>query len=851
AMTSLKKIQVSPENCYYIAENGIMYDKEKTTLLKCPAKLSVSGKLTLPDSVKIIGTYAFSYGGQQFVDLSQIVEIEREGFYHASLVEADLRKCRKIGHHAFDFCKPQYIGLRENLQLATQCFYTGINAKGLYIPAGVQGIAQGGLISGSMECFIVGTDVNKSEKCYTDLNKVAILDGVTTMDRSIITRNDVEKIYIPSSVTTFTTTADTLEEQWNGTIYGASGSAAEAFAEELGKNFQAHEESDHQWEQGTYWQDEKVCYQGDICEICGALKNVSVLMDGESSEPEKAVDSVCELDEGNKDSQGITYQLCAEDNDGFPYAIAGTGSEAAACHEETVIVPDFVEKDGIRYPVKSMGKYVVGEETKRVTLGEWIGVHSEAFILCEQLEDITISENNTLVMEEDGILFNKKKTKIYRFPPEKTGSYVIPSSVQMINSYAFYNSGLSNVSLPPHDVVVKDYAFAGSNMTTADMTHVSSIGDYAFEKCTQLRWAVFGDTLSTTGTNLFDSCVRLEAVYIPHLKGSSGTLLGKVCNGCFNLRFLYLPDGMTNIHNGVLSNLSKLEKLYLPSGVTDISLEGFDKELLTVYGNNGELPETYSAENGYTFSGFCQQEHTLEECKISEYEGQKLMAKCCETCGYLTDVRVVMDGVTPPPTATPTITPTPTVTPTITPTPTVTPTITPMPTATPTITPTPTATPTATPTPTATVTSTATAAVTVTPSATATVSPTVTVESKPGPQGTTSVKPASTPQSTIKKPSIIVRPVIVVKKKKSAGIRYLQITLKKYKGTYIQLYVKTGKKSFHGISSKKISIKKYKGKFKIRYSKKGQKVQIKVRTYKIVKKKNVYSPYSKVKKITT
>ena len=133
AMTSLKKIQVSPENCYYIAENGIMYDKEKTTLLKCPAKLSVSGKLTLPDSVKIIGTYAFSYGGQQFVDLSQIVEIEREGFYHASLVEADLRKCRKIGHHAFDFCKPQYIGLRENLQLATQCFYTGINAKGLYI----------------------------------------------------------------------------------------------------------------------------------------------------------------------------------------------------------------------------------------------------------------------------------------------------------------------------------------------------------------------------------------------------------------------------------------------------------------------------------------------------------------------------------------------------------------------------------------------------------------------------------------------------------------------------------------------------------------------------------------------
>lgn len=872
---NLREIQVDAENPYFVAENGILYDKEKTTVIKCPAKLSVSGTLSLPDSVKIVGTYAFSYCELQYIDLSNIVEIDSNAFINSNLVQADLRNCRGIGQHAFDYCRPKYIRFRENLEMETQAFWTGLNAAGLYLPAGVKGLSDSGLVAGPIKCFIVGENMTVSRKTYSELQKVAILDGVTTVDRSIITRNGVDKIYIPPTVTKFTTAADTLESSWNGTIYGAEGSAAESFAEELGKNFQAHEESEHQWQHGTYWENEEVCFQGDICQICGTIKNVTFLLGDETEEPEKAKDLVYELDENNKDSQGITYSVTSSG-----IAWAGTGNEEDACHAENVIIPDFVKKDGIRYKVSLLNSNVVGEETKNITIGEWVtSINPEAFSLCTNIENITISDNNAKYREEEDIIFNKTKTSICHFPPEKTGSYVIPDSVQSINQYAFRNSQLSDVIFPQHAIEIKNYAFQGSKITTVNLSHVVSVGDYAFEKCTQLRWAVFGKELSSAGSYIFNQCVRLEAVYMPYLKKGTGTALNKLCNGCFNMRHLYLPEGLEVISNAKISDLSRLEQLYIPSGINSLSLEGFNKELLTIYGKNGDLAQTYASESGYAFSAFCNNEHNLSDYVISEYEGRSLMAKRCEDCGCLAEVQVVVDGAvwdeitnpsatptpTSPPTATSSAPPTPTATPTptspptatasATPTPTSPPTATPSATPTPTTTPTPTPTTTATATPTPTPTATATVKPRVTPSPTATVSPAL--PSGAGTGGTTyshtgqsaGAKPVQA--TTTKRVSTMVRPVITLKKKKKAGVRYLQVNLKKYKGKYIQVYVKIGKKTFRNISSKKIIIKKFKGKFKIKYSKKGQKVQIKVRTYNIAKKKKIYSPYSKVKKITT
>ena len=142
------------------------------------------------------------------------------------------------------------------------------------------------------------------------------------------------------------------------------------------------------------------------------------------------------------------------------------------------------------------------------------------------------------------------------------------------------------------------------------------------------------------------------------------------------------------------------------------------------------------------------------------------------------------------------------------------------------------------------------------PQETAVLKPTDTPSEKPsGSMTYLGAKPPVTKKSTtgtsVNKNRLSVRPSFTVKKKKSAGIRYIEIKLKKYEGDYIQVYIKRGRKPDKKASLNNIKIKKYKGVFKIQYGRQRQRLQVKVRTYKIKGKKRIYSKYSKAKKITT
>ena len=55
---NLQKIEVAEDNEYYSSENNILYDKEKTIVLCCPAG---KGTVVIPDGVKKIEKRAFSY----------------------------------------------------------------------------------------------------------------------------------------------------------------------------------------------------------------------------------------------------------------------------------------------------------------------------------------------------------------------------------------------------------------------------------------------------------------------------------------------------------------------------------------------------------------------------------------------------------------------------------------------------------------------------------------------------------------------------------------------------------------------------------------------------------------------
>ena len=108
--------------------------------------------------------------------------------------------------------------------------------------------------------------------------------------------------------------------------------------------------------------------------------------------------------------------------------------------------------------------------------------------------------------------------------------------------------------------------------------------------------------------------------------------------------------------------------------------------------------------------------------------------------------------------------------------------------------------------------------------------------------------PKKTATSAKKKTTYLPKPVFKIKKKKQGKIRYLQITLKKYKGTYIDIYARK-KKKFKRVSKAKLRIKKYKGVFKIRTYVKHMKIDIRGRTWQKRGKKKIYSKWSKIKRV--
>lgn len=92
----------------------------------------------------------------------------------------------------------------------------------------------------------------------------------------------------------------------------------------------------------------------------------------------------------------------------------------------------------------------------------------------------------------------------------------------------------------------------------------------------------------------------------------------------------------------------------------------------------------------------------------------------------------------------------------------------------------------------------------------------------------------------------LVTPSVSVKKKKAGNIPYLQICVKKANADKVQMYVSTNNKSYQAIRLRENSIRKLHGIYRIRYKRGKRDFRIRIRTYKKLRGKMLYSYYSKV-----
>ena len=169
-----------------------------------------------------------------------------------------------------------------------------------------------------------------------------------------------------------------------------------------------------------------------------------------------------------------------------------------------------------------------------------VSIGDNAFNGCTGITSITVDSDNSAYCSENGVLYNKAKTEIIRFPCQKTDtSFIIPNGVTKIADGAFENCGnLTSIIIPDG---------------------VTSIGNEAFSNCQGLTSITIPDGVTSIGNSAFYNCYFEK-------KDDKGKIILKG-----GLKEVTIPNTVTYIGNNAFLDCKKLENVYYIGNKTDWS----------------------------------------------------------------------------------------------------------------------------------------------------------------------------------------------------------------------------------------------------------------------------------------
>ncbi len=346
----------------------------------------------------------------------------------------------------------------------------------------------------------------------------------------------------------------------------------------------------------------------------------------------------------------------------------GWGAFSYCSSLESIVIPEGVETvaEDVFYECSGLKTVSI---PKSVT-----DMPAYALYGCDSLEAITVdSENPNYYSDEFGVLFNKNKTVLLRYPSGNTRtSYSIPESVVTVYGSSFASSkNLKSISFPDGVKTIAGEAFMGCDgLTELNLPDsLETIGMFAFAYCTALKTLTIPDGTKTIETNAFVHCEALESVNLPDsLERISSNVFEKTAffenesdweNGalycgkyliavkqdytgelvikpgtrmiadfaltrCKELTEVTMPDSLEIIGEGAFNICEKLENAVIPESVTTLigSTFRFCDSLVNV-----TIPETVTTVGNQVFYNCKNLESVEINAKISTI-GRSMFSGC-------------------------------------------------------------------------------------------------------------------------------------------------------------------------------------------------------------------------------
>ncbi len=406
-----------------VDENGILFNKNKTELILCPN--GYVGTVTIPESVTNIRNWAF--------------------FGCTGLTEVTIGKnVKTIGDEAFYACD----GL-----------------KNLTVPNGVTHFgARAFAYCAELQEVTIGKDVEHiGDHAFNRCEKLAAIHvdeankHYSSDEKGIL--YDKEKTVLIQAPTTYVgayTGPKSLITVKSEAFYNCPGLTSLVLAE------------------GT-----KVIEDGAFSS-CAALENIT-------------------LPDSLERIGGWAFFLtaCYDNNDGDLFYIGNHLIEAYASDPESILgniavregtrtIADYAFEYGdvptltLPESLVSIGEYAFHFcNFENITIPKNVSFIGEgAFESCYNLKQINVDAENKHYRSESGVLFNKEKTVLLKFPEVYSGKYVIPSSVTTVADNAFDSvSELTTLTIPKS--VAKFGAFIPNEIITLDVYYIGSGDDWA------------------------------------------------------------------------------------------------------------------------------------------------------------------------------------------------------------------------------------------------------------------------------------------------------------------------------------------------------------------------------------